>query len=508
MQALIFLGEVFLFALVLCALHAARERIGSGAFYLTVGLLLALFFVVDKGEQPIAVALLGAPPAGMGYTLFLPLLLSAVVIVYVLEGTSAARRLLIGLLAGHLVHAALDVLVAWHASHPPVGHANLASSPLAQYSLYIRACSATAFCVDFVVILVVYQALVNHARRLPAGVSLFLALMASMVADALVFSTLYGFMVSAGSLQLVEKLQVAAAAALPVSTYLGLQLRRHRGEIRRGVLERGALDVLDLRRALAGYRKRLKAVEAQFVYVKDAFSRYVSSEVVDAIMEDPSKVRLGGELRVVTVLFADIASYSTLSEALPPTDVIELLNRYFRRVSKVILARKGMINEYEGDAVLAIFGAPLDLPGHAPLAVRAALEMLDAVELLNDELEQDGTLARWRPIGVDRLAVRIGVHSGPVVAGNVGSEQRIKYAVIGDTVNTASRVEGLNKKLHTRLLVTQATAEALGDERKRFALEEMGEHAVKGRVEGVRVFVPSLPEAAHAATGVASQNEG
>lgn len=492
MQPLIFLGEIFLFALVLCLVHAGRKRIGTGAFYLVVGLLLALFFMVDKGDQQITVALFGAPPAGIGYAFFLPLLLSSVVIVYVLEGSSAARRLLVGILIGHALHAALDVLVAWHATHPPPGQPDLAGTTLAQYSLFTRACSVAAFAADFVVILVVYQALVNHARRLPAGVALFCALMAAMLTDALVFSTLYGFVLSLETLQLAEKLQVAAAAALPVSTYLGVQLKLHRAEVRHGVLERGALDILDLRRTLASYRQRLKTVEARFVYVKDAFSRYVSSDVVDAIMEDPSKVRLGGELRVVTVLFADIAGYSTLSEALAPTDVIELLNRYFRRVSRDILDRKGMINEFEGDAVLAIFGAPLDLPGHAHLAVDAALQMLRTVDELNTELEADGTLTSWRAIGVQRLAIRIGVHTGPVVAGNVGSEDRIKYAVIGDTVNTASRVEGLNKKVGTSLLITDATAAALGDERGRFELHDHGAHAVKGRVEEVRVFAPNL----------------
>lgn len=488
MEPLIFLGEVSLFALALSLVHALRSRFGSGPFYVLVGLFLALFFVIDKGDQHITVALLGAPPAFIGYSLFLPLLLSAVVIVYVLEGTPAARRLLLAILLGHALHVVLEIVVAWHAGHPPAGQPDMSGSVLVQFSIFTRLASVVAFCVDFVVILVTYQALVNKASGLPRAVSLFAALMLAMVADALVFSQVYGLMLSTDTLQLVEKVQVAAAAAIPVSVYLGIQLQRHSDEVRRGVVERGALDIFDLRRMVQEYKSRLKEAEAQYVYVKDAFSRYVSTEVVDAIVADPSKVQLGGELREVTVLFADIVGYSTLSEALEPTEVIELLNRYFRRVTDVILVRHGMINEFEGDAVLAIFGAPLDLEDHAKQAVLAAQELLRVVEALNDDLAADGTLARLQSTGVERLAIRIGVHTGPVVAGNIGSEARIKYAVIGDTVNTTSRVEEMNKVLLTWLLITEATVEALGEAAGDFELQDHGVQDVRGRVEGVRVF--------------------
>ena len=191
----------------------------------------------------------------------------------------------------------------------------------------------------------------------------------------------------------------------------------------------------------------------------------------------------------MTILFADIRGYSTLAEALAPTEVIGLLNDYFKGVTRVILENKGMINEFEGDAVLAVFGAPLELENHAELAVNSALGMLDAVRDLNAVWEDDGTAARWRGAGVDGLAIRIGIHTGEVVAGNIGSEARTKYAVIGDTVNTASRVEGLNKTLQTSVLLTSTTrAAVLARSTVVPPLVDMGSHVVKGRTEPVRVF--------------------
>ena len=126
-------------------------------------------------------------------------------------------------------------------------------------------------------------------------------------------------------------------------------------------------------------------------------------------------------------MFADIRGYSTMSEAMAPTEVIALLNRYYERVTSIILEQKGMINEFEGDAVLAVFGAPNDLSDHAYRAICAGQGMLLAVDALNKEFEEDGTNLKWKSVGIDRLSIRVGIHTGPVVAGNVGSEARTKY---------------------------------------------------------------------------------
>ncbi len=210
-------------------------------------------------------------------------------------------------------------------------------------------------------------------------------------------------------------------------------------------------------------------------------------DVVESILEDRAGLELGGAERDVTVLFADIERYSTLSEQLAPAEVIGLLNRYLSAVTPAIFTQRGMINEIEGDGILAVFGAPVGQPDHAARAVRCTLAMHAAVAALNERWEADGTLARFAATGVDALRIRIGLHSGPVVAGNIGTAERTKYAVIGDTVNTAARVETLNKVLDTRSLLTQAVLDQLPNElRARTAAR--GEHAVKGRQGSLKVY--------------------
>ena len=488
------LGEIALLSTVLCVLHSAKGRIGLAPLYVVVGLLEAFLFVAGKGNKDPSTALVvdmflstGDNPAHVSYMLFLPLILSSMVLVYVLEGVREARRLLLAIVAVYLMHGAIDVILQFHATHPQAGYPNLGDLQLFYYSIGSRAASLGAMAADFAVILVSYQFLQNRLRRLPLIVPLFVALILAMVCDAMVYSLLRGRIFSWEQIMVVEKFQAGVMAGVPVALYLQWQLRRHHAEVRRGILDRGAFAVLDLRQRVTEMEVMLQEQEQQYRYIKDTFSRYVSPDVVNAIIADPSKIRLGGELRTVTILFVDIRGYSTLSESLDPTEVIGLLNRYFRRVSKVILDHGGMINEFEGDAVLAVFGAPLDLEDHGLHAVRAGLDLLDAVDELNAECDADGTSKQWKSLDIDRFSVRIGIHSGPVVAGNVGSEARIKYSVIGDTVNTASRVEGLNKELNTTLLATAATRELVSDEAG-VVWTDHGTHAVKGRTEPVVVF--------------------
>jgi adenylate cyclase len=334
---------------------------------------------------------------------------------------------------------------------------------------------------DFVVIIVSYQFLVNRMKSLPLVIPLFVALVLAMMMDAMVYSLLRGRLFALENLMVIEKLQAGIAAGLPMAIYLGWQLNKNKEQVDRGILDRGAFAIIDLRR-------QVEQIEAQLNHVRTTFGRYVSSKVVDSLLSDPSKLKLGGELRDVTIMFADIRGYTTMSEAMEPTEVIDLLNRYYERVTGIILEQQGMINEFEGDAILAVFGAPNDLPDHAYRAVCAAQGMLAAVDLLNLEFEADGTNLKWKGAGIDRLAIRIGLHSGPVVAGNVGSEQRTKYAVIGDTVNTAARVEGLCKTLKTDLLLSAKTLAEMDGKALPIALKPMGRHPVRGRSEDVEVY--------------------
>lgn len=500
MQPLVLLAEVAWLSAVVCALHALRRRFGLAPLYVVLGLFEAFLFVAWKAEPAIVAAVFGAPPANVGYLLFLPPILTSAVLVYVLEGTAHARRLLVALIAVYVLHGAVDVIIEYHAKHPPPGHPYLGDIDLVWYSMASRGASLLAMMGDFFVIIIAYQFLRNRLPSLPLMVPILVATVAALVCDSVIFSLARGRLFSWENVMLVEKLQTGLAAAIPVWLYVAWQLHKHKGDIRAGLLARETLELVRLRKKVEQVEGELAVERAQLSYVKDTFSRYVSPDVVDAIVADPSKVKLGGELRFVTVLFADIRGYSTLSESLSPPEVVAILNRYFQRVSDIILAHGGMINEFEGDAVLAVFGAPLRLEGHAERATRAAMEMLAAVQSLNHEWERDGTSDKWQRLGIEEFSIRVGIHSGPVVAGNIGSTTRIKYAVIGDTVNTASRVEGLNKRLRTSVLLTDATRREIAKGRDTIALTDLGEHMVAGRVEPVRVYTVKGTAGAEVAT--------
>ena len=176
-----------------------------------------------------------------------------------------------------------------------------------------------------------------------------------------------------------------------------------------------------------------------------------------------------------------------MSEQMSPTEVVNLLNDYLTAMNAEIDRHQGCVIEFLGDAILAVFGAPVATSGHPERAVRCALAMREALGRLNAEWERRGLAAGWRARGLDALAQRIGVHTGLVVAGNLGSAHRMKYAVIGDAVNVAARLEALNKNLGTELLISDAVWAELPDELARQA-HDQGLHKVKGRDQQIQVW--------------------
>jgi adenylate cyclase len=206
---------------------------------------------------------------------------------------------------------------------------------------------------------------------------------------------------------------------------------------------------------------------------RQAFSRYVSKEIAAQVLADASGLR--GERREVSILFSDLRGFTTMSETMPPEQVAVILDEYFDAMTTVIFKYRGMINDFIGDAIMAIFGAPLADGDHALHAAHAALAMNEALEGLN---------LRWTHAGLPQLRMGIGIHSGGVFAGNVGGRSRVKYAIIGDAVNVASRVEGLNKELGTTMLITEATRRLLGDAVR---ARDCGPREVKGRAGLVHV---------------------
>jgi adenylate cyclase len=208
--------------------------------------------------------------------------------------------------------------------------------------------------------------------------------------------------------------------------------------------------------------------------VRDSFARYLSRDVLARVLADAPSLR--GEHRTVSILFSDLRGFTTLSEQMEPERIAAHLNEYFGAMTAAIFAHRGMINDFVGDAVMAVFGAPMDDAEHGWNAVQSAVAMDRALEALN---------RRWEAAGLPPLRMGIGIHTGAVFAGNVGGRDRIKYTVIGDPVNVASRVEGLNKDLGTTILITEETLAEIGD---RMRVRDCGPVAVKGRVEKVRVF--------------------
>jgi len=210
--------------------------------------------------------------------------------------------------------------------------------------------------------------------------------------------------------------------------------------------------------------------------IRDAFRRYLHPRLVEALAREPGLLRLGGETRELSALFADIRDFTGLAERLPAERLVRLLNRYFTAMTEVVQAEDGMIDKFLGDGLLAVFGAPLPQPDHAARACRAALAMQAAVAALNRE---------WAAEGLPEIRIGVGVNTGPMVIGNMGSEQRFDYTVVGDAVNVAARLEAASKEAGEAVLVSEATLAAAGPG---FRARELPDVALRGRTAQIRAF--------------------
>jgi adenylate cyclase len=217
-----------------------------------------------------------------------------------------------------------------------------------------------------------------------------------------------------------------------------------------------------------------------------SFRRFVPADLVRRILELGEEARLGGETRAVSILFSDLEGYSTLIEKLPPERVIAFMNLYFESMERVISDHQGGL-ELQGDAILAVFGAPDDLPDHATTATRCAMAMRARLAVMNTHLRQTA----YADIGgfdeTLELNHRIGIHTGRVVAGNIGGQSYIKYGVIGDVVNIAARLEQLNKEYGTSLLVSSEVYKKLPYDLQVHATDH-GDINLKGREQAQRVY--------------------
>lgn len=233
--------------------------------------------------------------------------------------------------------------------------------------------------------------------------------------------------------------------------------------------------ILDEERRICGL---LLSIEDQTYvnFLKDAFKRYVPPSVSEIIAKDPQCLRLGGEEKKLSVLFSDLIGFTTLSEKLPPHNIVTLLSDYFDEMTALVFENEGTLKEYVADELMAIFGAPVDQPDHAIRACRSALAMSKRL----NELRKI-----WARQGRPQLRARIGINTGSMLVGNLGSTHRFSYGVLGDHVNLGSRLEGLSSLYGTEILTGENTRNDIGDE---FHLREIDFVRVKGRNKPVRIF--------------------
>ncbi|MCH8884673.1 MAG: HAMP domain-containing protein, partial [SAR324 cluster bacterium] len=211
--------------------------------------------------------------------------------------------------------------------------------------------------------------------------------------------------------------------------------------------------------------------------IRNTFKRYVSSSVVDELLKDTDAIALGGENKTLTIQFSDIAGFTSLSETLTPEGVVEFLNEYLSEMTAAVEAEQGIVDKYIGDAVMAFWGAPLPLEDHPLHACRAALAQGAKIAELRRAWAGRG--------GLSRFHARIGLHTGEVIVGNIGSSTRMDYTIIGDAVNTASRLEGLNKLYGTGILISEETCRGAG---AGMVTREIDLVRAKGKAEVVRIY--------------------
>ncbi|MBY0525057.1 MAG: adenylate/guanylate cyclase domain-containing protein [Gemmataceae bacterium] len=244
-------------------------------------------------------------------------------------------------------------------------------------------------------------------------------------------------------------------------------------------IELGSIQVLGLVVFGATFAQRWRSLRQMLGVVK-------SEAIAMALEADPSQLDRRGEEREVTILFADIRSFTDFSEAHTPHEVVELLNAYFTAIVPAIEAEQGTINTYMGDGVMVVFGAPTSCPDHALRGANAAVAMVRRVHQLKD---------RWAKLGYPGMRIGVGVHTGKVVVGAIGSPRRLDYTAIGDAVNAASRIESENKRLHTEVLISAVTYAALPNEaRARLGCATLPVDAmVKGKQQVLQLYPIEVP---------------
>jgi adenylate cyclase len=214
------------------------------------------------------------------------------------------------------------------------------------------------------------------------------------------------------------------------------------------------------------------------LYIRNAFSHYLSNDVINELLEDQDKLKLGGDKKYMTALFTDVKGFSSISETFDPADLVKLLNEYLTEMSDIILDERGTIDKYEGDAIISFFGAPIEYRDHAARALRSAVQMKRAEVDLNRRFQHYNMIP-------NPIYTRIGINTGEMVVGNMGTDRKMDYTIMGNSVNLASRLEGVNKQYGTWILISEPTYHEGGAD---FLARKLDQVRVVGIQQPVRLY--------------------
>ncbi len=307
----------------------------------------------------------------------------------------------------------------------------------------------------------------DFARQLPTSVTIMLIVLVALAAGIIGRQCRNWHQTTLGFLVLLALPPLAGFLAYPAKLWLPIAPL----DVAAGL---ALLAAVIVNYAVEGHQKR---------FIKGAFKQYLSPIVIEKLMQNPDHLQLGGEEKELSIFFSDIQGFTTISEGLTPTELTSLLNEYLTAMTDVIHEEGGTIDKYEGDAIIAFWNAPLEQADHAERAVRAALRCQATLATLRPDFK-----ARY---GQD-IHVRIGLNTGRVVVGNMGSNQRFDYTFLGDAGNLAARLEGINKQFGTYLMISEFSRTAIA---KAFPARELSRVRVVGKNRPVTVYEPFLPEA-------------
>ncbi len=310
------------------------------------------------------------------------------------------------------------------------------------------------------------------------GMTIYSKVMALHMADAITRIRIISSLVGELAYIAADSLSICLILAYFVSKSISDPLFHIKNAIKE--VEKGNLDAQveivsndELGDVAEGFNLMIKSMK-ESQSIKESFGKYVSEEIRDEIIA--GKTSLDGEMKRVTLLFSDLRNFTVLVEKNHPKHVVTIINQYFNEMTQAIKKHKGLILQYVGDEIEAVFGAPIGFDDHPDMAVKAALEMRRRLDMLNMRLEQQG---------FEPLAHGIGIHSGAVLAGNIGSEDRMSYALVGDTVNSASRIEGLTKKYKCDIIISQTTFNLLTES---YDTEQLAQVKVKGKEDELIIY--------------------